>query len=335
MNGIKAVSLLSGGLDSILATRLIMEQGVDVVALSFSSPFFGRETLQEREEFLNSMMEENEIRAEFIDISREYMEMLGSPKHGYGSNFNPCIDCKILMVSKGLEYIKESGAKFIVSGEVLGQRPMSQRRDTMRVIERESGAEGILLRPLSAKLLDPTIPEMEGWVDRDALFDFSGRTRRPQMSMAERMGITNYPSPAGGCCLTDPIISERIRKLYQLKGKPHPEDISPLRLGRPFYLGNGTILTVGRDREENEKIEEIVRPKDLFIMLESIPGPLGLLRGASTNSEIDLAMSIVARYSKVRNEAETDVSAMDHNNDVIMTRRVVPADDGDIRRYEF
>jgi hypothetical protein len=324
---------VSGGLDGILATRIVMDQGVEVIALHFVSPFFGYES--EGEDFVRRMREKYGIRVETHDVSRKYMEMLKSPAHGYGKQFNPCVDCKILMVKEAVGMMEDYGARFIVSGEVVGQRPMSQRRDAMRIIERDSGAERILLRPLSAKLLPPTVAEEEGWVDRDALFDFSGRTRKPQMSLAERYGIIDYPTPAGGCCLTDPVIAKRIKRLYELKGNPEPADIPPLREGRPFYLGDGVILTVGRDEKENERIERIATEGDIFIRLVSIPGPLGMLRGENGAQKIALAMAIVARYSRARDEKAVDVGAgpTPHSFDRVST--VTPASDEEIANRRF
>jgi tRNA-specific 2-thiouridylase len=259
------------------------------------------------------------------------MRMLKSPAHGYGGHFNPCIDCKILMISEAIKYMEDVGAKFIVTGEVVGQRPMSQRKDAMRIIERDSGAEGILLRPLCAKLLKPTIPEIEGWVKRESLFDLSGRSRKPQIDMAEKLGVTDYPSPAGGCCLTDPIISKRIKKLYEIKASPDPHDIELLRIGRPFHIGDGVIMTLGRNLEENGVIEKIGIPGDIYIKLLDLPGPTGIVRGVLSDKKIALAMSILARYSKARGEDEVRVGLgkSPHSFDTVIGVR--PSDDDKIR----
>ncbi len=310
---VRAVSLTSGGLDSLLATRIVMDLGIDVLALHCITPFFGTGPGLGFEEyskdFKEKMVEMYGIRSEVIDVTSDFIKMVGNPAHGYGKNFNPCLDCKILLVSEAKKYIDkmtvEGGKKFIVTGEVLGQRPMSQRRDTMRIVERESKSDGVLLRPLSAKLLEPTVVEVEGYVDRDALLEFSGRTRKPQMALAESMGIEKYQTPAGGCCLTDPIISKRIKRLYEMKACPTTDDIYSVRVGRPFLLksgGGGVILTIGRDEVENSVIEKMGNNGALFVKLVDLPGPLGLLRGDFGNDEISLAISILARYSKARNE---------------------------------
>jgi len=327
---VSAVSLISGGLDSILATRLVMDMDIEVTALFFTTPFFGGRQ-DDTGRFILKMMEDYGINAHVIDISEKYMRMLKSPAHGYGGHFNPCIDCKILMISEAIKYMEDVGAKFIVTGEVVGQRPMSQRKDVMRIIERDSGAEGILLRPLCAKLLKPTIPEIEGWVKRDSLYDFSGRSRKPQIDMAESLGVTDYPSPAGGCCLTDPIISKRIKKLYEIKTSPDPHDVELLRIGRPFHIGDGVIMTLGRNLEENEVIEKIGVSGDIYIKLLDLPGPTGIVRGALSDKRITLAMSILARYSKARGEDEVRVGLGEspHSFDTVIGVR--PSDDDKIR----
>lgn len=331
---VSAVSLISGGLDGILATRLIMDMDIEVTALFFTTPFFGNRH-DDGGRFILKMMEDYGIYAHVIDISEKYMRMLKSPAHGYGGNFNPCVDCKILMISEALKYMEDVGAKFIVTGEVLGQRPMSQRKDSMRIIERDSGTEGILLRPLCAKLLKPTIPEIEGWVKRESLLDFSGRSRKPQITLAESLGITDYLSPAGGCCLTDPIISKRIKKLYEIKASPDPQDVEILRVGRPFNLGDGVIMTVGRNLEENEMIEKIGVLGDIYIKLVDLPGPTGIVRGALSGEKVSVAMSILARYSKAKDEDKVRVGAgkSPHSFDTVIS--VKPSDDDRIRNLSL
>ncbi len=210
----RAFSLLSGGLDSLLASRLIMEQGIEVIALHFITPFFGYQKKGQEERYQERWKQLYGIQARIIDVSDEYFQVLRHPRHGYGKNFNPCIDCKIFFLAKAKGMMEEEKVDFLVTGEVLGQRPMSQRRDTMRIVERDSGTDGFLLRPLCAQLLKPTRPEVEGLVDREKLLGMTGRSRKPQMELAERMGIRHYPSPAGGCLLTDPELANRIRKFF-------------------------------------------------------------------------------------------------------------------------
>ena len=330
-----AVSLLSGGLDGILATRIVSDLGVRVLALHCASPFFGYLPGPGGDAFIRHMADRYGFTVRIEDVTDSYMEILAAPAHGYGGNFNPCIDCKILMMQRAREVMEEVGGRFIVSGEVLGQRPMSQRRDAMRIVERDGGVDDILLRPLSAKLLTPTLPEREGWVDRERLYDFSGRSRKPQMALAEQLGLTEYPSPAGGCCLTDPIVSERIRTLFEEGQKPRPEFIGLLRIGRPFRLPGGSILSVGRNQGENTRLEEITAPGDLLIKLKDRPGPLGLMRGECSPEDVRIAGSIVARYAKVENgESVAAVFGKDINapGDELQVSR---ARDEDIENMRF
>src|SRR5665648_835552 len=230
---IKAVALFSGGLDSILAVKLIEEQGIKVKGVNFKTPFFGPDKT-----FLAAKSLDMDL--EIIDITQELLEILRNPKHGLGKNMNPCIDGHTLMIKKAGEYMAKIGASFILSGEVLGERPMSQNRNSLSIIERESGFEGRILRPLSALLLAETIPEKEGLVDRNKLLNISGRSRKRQMELAIKMEIEDYPSPAGGCKLTEPAFSKRLRDLFT-QGVFSLEDIELLKLGRHFRLSTNAV----------------------------------------------------------------------------------------------
>lgn len=245
---IKAVALFSGGLDSILAIKIIQAQGIEVIGVNFKSPFFGLDKALVIAKDLN-------VNLEVIDITEELLKILKEPKHGFGKNMNPCIDCHALMFKKAGEYMTKIGAFFILSGEVLGERPMSQNRSSLSIIERESGFEGRILRPLSALLLPETIPEKEGLVERNKLLDISGRSRKRQIELAANMGIENYPSPAGGCKLTEPAFSKRLKDLFTQE-KYSLEEIELLKLGRHFRLGRDVKLVVGRNKNENEKIQK-------------------------------------------------------------------------------
>jgi hypothetical protein len=226
------------------------------------------------------------------------MEIVRNPSFGYGKNVNPCLDCKIFMLKKAGEAMEEEKATFVFTGEVLGQRPMSQRRDALNLIEKQSGLKGRLLRPLSAKLLPPTIPEEEGLLDRELLYDFSGRNRKPQIALAEEFGITEYPSPAGGCCLTDPGYSQRLRDLMDHSEAVDTSDIEILGLGRHFRLGEDVKLVVGRNHGENQKISAISKEGDLILKAADIPGPTALLRGSADHEQRRLAARITARYAR-------------------------------------
>ena len=214
-NQTTALALFSGGLDSTLACRVVAMQGSKVVAVKFVTPFFGYELLQIQDEYIRKIKETSSIDVILKDVTVPYLELLKKPAHGFGKNFNPCIDCKIFLLSEAKKMMPEIRASFLVTGEVVGQRPMSQRRDALRVIERDSGCESVLVRPLCAKNLSPTQAELDGLIDRELLLAFNGRTRTPQIKLAEQFGITDYPSPAGGCILADPILSVRIQKYYQ------------------------------------------------------------------------------------------------------------------------
>ena len=293
-----ALALYSGGLDSTLACRVVAAQGINVVAVKFVTPFFGYELLKIQDQYIQKIKETSGINVILRDLTVPYLELLKNPAHGYGKNFNPCIDCKIFLLSEAKKMMPEIGASFLVTGEVVGQRPMSQRRDTLRIIERESGCEGILVRPLCAKNLVPTQAEIDGLIDRQQLLDFSGRTRKPQMQLAEKYGITDYPSPAGGCILTDPILSLRIQEYYETKKKIIPEDILLMMVGRQFKFPSGAWLAVGRNQSENFKIADLRQPDDWLLEPRDIPGPSAILRYSSEPEEVEMAASIVVRYSK-------------------------------------
>jgi hypothetical protein len=233
--------------------------------------------------------------------------MLKHPRHGYGKNMNPCIDCKVLILKKAAEYMREIGASFIATGEVLGERPMSQRRDALALIEKEAGLQRLVLRPLSARLLEATIPEESGLVNREALLDIHGRSRKPQMELAARFSITQYPSPAGGCLLTDPGFSRRLADLLRERPDFDSNDVQLLKVGRHFRLGPAMRAVVGRDDADNQKILALARRGDTLMELTELPGPLTLCRGPFTPEALRRAGSIAARYSKGRSLPEVEI----------------------------
>lgn len=307
MKPIKALALYSGGLDSILACRVIMEQGIAVKALNFITPFCGYYKKGREEEVHEHARRTYGIHLEVIDVGHDYTEVVRHPRHGYGKYLNPCVDCKIFFISKAKERMEEEGASFIITGEVIGQRPMSQRRDTLRTIEHDSGTEGILLRPLCAQHLPPTIPEKEGLVDRARLLDFAGRGRKSQIALAARYGIKDYPPPAGGCLLADPNISARLQWIFDNLNDSTFEVMLLTTLGRHFALAEKTLLVVGRDERENNQIALLGRSEDSELELVSIPGPLSLLRGPASPEVIRIAAAITAFCSKARNEKQVEV----------------------------
>jgi tRNA U34 2-thiouridine synthase MnmA/TrmU len=293
-----ALALFSGGLDSILACRVIMAQGITVKAVKFVTPFFGDELLPREEGYRREIKARFDIDVQLRDLSEPYLKMLGRPVYGYGKNFNPCLDCKILIVATARAMLTEIGASFIISGEVVGQRPMSQRLDAMRVVERDSGCEGLLLRPLSAGRLPETIPERQGLVDRERLPRFSGRSRTPQIELAAALGISGYPSPAGGCILTDPNKAFRIRRFYEEHPEVQADDLRLLMVGRQFQLQAGSWLVLGRDQRENELLLALVRNGDLLLRMSDWPGPVAVIRNFAAADDLELAACLIRLFSK-------------------------------------
>ncbi len=299
------MGLLSGGLDSTLATKLMLEQGIEVYLLNLITPFCTC-TRKGRKHQAKKVAENWNVPLKIIAVGEEYVELVRNPAHGYGKNMNPCIDCRIFFLRRAKDYMENIGASFVFTGEVLGQRPMSQRRDSMRTIERESGLEGRILRPLSAKLMPRTVPEEEGLVDREKLLTMRGRSRNPQMALAEEMGISEYPCPAGGCRLTEPNFSRRLREAFE-----HDEhslrDIHLLRYGRHFRLPRGKKLIVGRDEKENSILGSLAERGDMLVEVVGFGSPVAVLRKGGDSEEVELAASICARYSDGKDEPRVRV----------------------------
>jgi len=320
----KAVALISGGLDSMLAARLIQAQGIHVEGINFFTGFCveghthairKKDKAKPKRNNALWVAEQLGIKLHIIDVVEEYKDVLLNPKHGYGANMNPCLDCKGFMVRKAYQWMEENGFDFIITGEVVGQRPMSQRRDTMPVVARESGAHDRLLRPLCAKLLPPTLPEREGWVDREKLLDISGRSRKRQMELARQFGIRDYAQPAGGCCfLTDETYSRRLVDLWQARGERDYEldDVMLLKVGRHIRPNERFKLIVGREEGENRFLEGY-RKQFVHLYPESHTGPLVLLDGRPSEDDLELAARITARFSKGRNAERVTVAVVDRD----------------------
>ncbi len=314
----KAIALISGGLDSMLAARVIQAQGIHVEGINFYTGFCVEghtHAIRKKDEAKPKrnnalwVAEQLGIKLHIVDVSEEYKDVLLNPKHGYGANLNPCLDCKGFMVKKALEWIQAHGFDFIITGEVVGQRPMSQRKDTMPVVARESGAGDLLLRPLCAKNLPSTRPELAGWVDREKLYDFSGRTRKPQMALAEQFGFTEWATPAGGCCfLTDEAYSRKLADLWKARGRRDYDldDIILLKVGRHVRPAPHFKLIVGREEGENNFLEGY-RKQFIHLRTLSHPGPLVLIDGEPGPEDIGLAARIAARYSQGRMAAAVTV----------------------------
>ncbi len=287
---ISALSLLSGGLDSLLAVKILQEQGVRVVGLTFTTPFFGAENARRGAEQLG-------IELIVLDITDEHLKMVKNPPHGYGKQMNPCIDCHMMMVRKAGEILMRDGYDCIATGEVLGERPMSQNRQSLDTVARQSGYPDVVLRPLSALLLEPTLPERDGRIDRERLLAIEGRSRKPQMELAQKYGIRTYVQPAGGCLLTDPRFSDRLRELIQKKPDATPDDMWLLRCGRHFRLSSGAKAVVGRNEQDNGRIEACAKEGDALIISDVTPGPVVLLRGLIQDADIQIAVELCASFS--------------------------------------
>lgn len=295
----KALALLSGGLDSTLAVKVMLDQGIEVEALNFTSPFCtctGKNAGCKSEAV--RVAEEFGIPIKVMNKGVEYLEVVRNPVHGYGKAINPCIDCRIFLLSKAREYMAESGADFVITGEVLGQRPMSQRRHTLQIIEKESGLQGLLLRPLSAKHFKPTIPETEGWVDRSRLLAIQGRSRKDQIDLAEELDVTNYPCPAGGCMLTEVSFAPKVRDVFDHSGELNMRDFRLLKLGRHFRLGEKTKLLVGRNEVENEALLSQMHPGEAAVRWIDGGSPIGLIVGEVTSEFLETSAKIILRYTK-------------------------------------
>jgi len=297
---VKAVGLLSGGLDSTLAIKLVLEQGIEVAAFNLVTVFCCCTPKHASCSAARTAVRQLGIELKVVNSTEEFLPIVADPKHGHGSGMNPCLDCRILMFRKAHDYMEEIGASFLVTGEVLGQRPMSQRRDAIRLIEKESGLGGYIVRPLSAQHFEPTVPEREGWIDRERLLAIDGRSRREQIALAESLDLTDYPCPAGGCLLTDRVFAARVRDLLDHEGCLRLPDVTLLKIGRHFRLSSEAKAVVGRDEAENEDLRTHAREGDAVLELADIAGPLTLVRGRADARELRLAAAVTARYSKAR-----------------------------------
>ncbi|MCD4740171.1 7-cyano-7-deazaguanine synthase [archaeon] len=295
---IKAIAMMSGGLDSILAAKIIKDMGVDVIAVYFDTPVHSSQTgLKSAQKNCKKLG----IPLKIVKTGKSYLRMIEKPKHGYGSAMNPCVDCRIYFLKKAREIAKKEGAQFIITGEVIGQRPMSQQMPQLKIVEKESGLEGKLLRPLSAKLLPPTEAEQQGSTDRSKLFDIRGRSRKRQMELAEKLGIKEYPTPAGGCLLTDNKFSAKLKDLLNHKKMLTERDYSLSKIGRHFRIGKNKII-VGRNKEENDSLVSLQNPKDYLFEVPVIGSPTSLLDGPKTEKAIRIAAKLTARYSDSKKE---------------------------------
>ena len=338
----KAVALISGGLDSMLAARLVIEQGVYVEGINFFTGFCVeghthaiRRKDRQRPKRNNALWvaEQIGIRLHFIDVVDEYKDVVLNPKHGYGRNLNPCLDCKSFMVGRAHRWMLANGFDFIITGEVLNQRPMSQRRRCMPIVAADSGAGERLLRPLSARHLPPTMPEMKGWVNRERLQAFHGRSRKPQFALAASFGIEDYAQPAGGCCfLTDASYARKLQDLWQARGDRDYEldDIMLLKVGRHLRPRKHFKIIIGREEGENKFLEGY-RYRYTHIRTLSHSGPLALVDGEANEADLVLAARLTARFSQGRKSGSVCVQICDPR-DGARRLDVIPLSSGEVPR---
>ena len=309
----KVVALLSGGLDSQLAIKMMQEQGFDVSAVAIKTPFCDFDCGRGCGFEIRERADDLDVNLKTVYLGDEYIEMLKKPKHGIGAGFNPCIDCRSMMFDAAKKHMEEIGAEFIISGEVLGQRPMSQHAPALRTIENESDLVGKIVRPLSAALLPETDPEKDGLIKRENLGMIRGRTRRGQLDMAKKYGIENPPNAGGGCLLTEPHFGIKAKDLFSHTKNPTINDIDLLKIGRHFRLDEETKFIVGRNKDENEMIKAISLPGDILLEAKDFVGPVSILRGSNAKQHLKFASSITLRYSDAPNNEQAIVSIRDND----------------------
>ena len=301
----KAIALFSGGLDSTLAMKLIIDQGIEVLAININTGFG---STKDRYEHMKNMCEQVGAEFKVIDIQNEYLQdVLFDPKHGYGKHFNPCIDCHAKMFAVAKRIMEAEGASFLISGEVMGQRPMSQNKDALQTVLNESNCDGLLLRPMSAKKLAPTIAELNGWVDREKLEGIVGRSRDRQLELAREIGLENFESPGGGCLLTDDNFGKKMFDFIKYDTF-EVKDIPVMKYGRHFRLKDGAKFVVGRNKEENEHLQNIDNDKYYHLKTVGIPGPHGLLSKSATDEEKEFAAKALLTYTKAKPEESFGVA---------------------------
>jgi tRNA-specific 2-thiouridylase len=304
----KALALFSGGLDSVLAMKLIADQDIEVIAVNIN---IGFGSTNDRLEHMKNMCKQIGVKLEILDFRQLYLdEVLFDPKYGYGKNFNPCIDCHGFMFRYTGKLLEKYDASFMISGEVLGQRPMSQRKEALENVKRLSQHDELIVRPLSAKLLPPSKPELQGWIDREKLMDISGRNRQPQLALAKQIGLDDFESPGGGCLLTEIQFSNKLRDFVD-HDKLEVEDIDTLKAGRHLRLPDGAKLVIGRDQADNEKIKATQSDKYYKVRILNASGPLSLFQKDSTEDDLHLAAKLILTYGKTKDDTQYDLKFVD------------------------
>jgi len=324
----KALVLLSGGLDSMLAAKLIMEQNIQVEAVHFLNPFS-----TDDEEHVNDFCREIGIKVHRVYLEEDFLKVVINPRYGYGSQMNPCIDCRILLLKKAKKLAEDIGADFLVTGEVLDERPFSQRRRIMLLIEKEAGLEGKILRPLSAKLLPKSEPEKRGLVDREKLLGIRGRRRLAQIELAKKLAIARYPNPSGGCLLTDPRFAERLREHLKHEKRLSLQDVELLKIGRHFRIGEAKII-VGRNKKENEKLTSIAKKNSLAYMeVVDYVGPVTILVGKICSETVKKAAAITTRYSDALRNSTVKIRFSSKEGEQILETEMIK--DEELKRFSI
>jgi len=320
---VRALGLCSGGLDSILSALVLMKQGIDVAWVSFETPFFSSKKAVKAAGNIG-------VPLTVRNITPEYMKMLTNPRCGYGQHMNPCLDCHALMFRLAGETMRTGGYDFLFSGEVLGQRPMSQTRNALRYVEKNSGFEGYIVRPLSMQRLPETVPERNGWIRRERLYAITGRSRKPQLALAEQFNVTDFPNPGGGCLLTDQNYCARLKDLFDHEKSSSEEALHLLKHGRHFRIGPRAKVIVGRDRRDNDAILQYYGSgRDTLITTQTIPGPVGLIPGGASRRHTLTAVSICAGYSKAAPHTPVEIKIVRPDETEIIRREgMSPAEAG-------
>lgn len=327
----KALALISGGLDSILAARLIQMQGIEVTGICFVSAFFGSKNAEKMAAQINMPLI-------VVDFTEDHLKMTKNPKHGYGKNMNPCIDCHAMMLNCAGKMLEQFGGDFLITGEVLDQRPMSQNKNSLEIVRKESGFEGRILRPLCAQNLPPTRMELDGLVDRAKLLGIRGKSRKTQMELASQWGITEYPSPAGGCMLTDPQFANRLRDLYRYdKEGADKVDVELLKLGRHMRVSPSLKLICTRNESEYSLLSRLVKDRHIVFDTADCPGStvVAILPESMplSREDAEFAGSVAARYSKKKDEDSVRIKFKRKSDNEYEYIQVKPADDEQIKKY--
>ena len=317
---VKAIALFSGGLDSILAAEIIRRQNIEVTGLSFETPFFTAEKARDAAAKIN-------LPLLVEDFTADHLVMLKSPRYGYGKNMNPCIDCHTLMLKFAGRKMEETGADFIFTGEVLGQRPMSQGKQSLYIVAKNSGYADYILRPLSALLLEPIKAEREGKVDRSRLLAIQGRGRKTQMQLADEFGIKNYAPPAGGCLLTDATFTKRLRDLFSREEDRQIRDIELLKYGRHFRINDNCKIIVGRNKADNTALQTLVREEDLVLFMAGFPGPQVIVPYGGDESVRNIAAAFCVRYSDAPDDQEVKVICRKGNTSTTVITKAADRED--------